>query len=255
MSGELPAGARRVHLRKHADHVELELCDAERGNPLGDALISELSAAVADAAADPDCRAALISAAGPSFCSGLDLGRVPRSWYADPAAVPPWRLFCLLRDAPLVTVALVDGAATGGGVALAAACDLVAAGQHASFRFTELLLGLIPAMALPFVADRVGFQAAWRMALTAVPVGPGEAARIGLADLEYPDARAGAREILTMLRRTTPDTIRAVKLLRERLYPRPDRMAGEAGAATIERLVDEKVIARIDLLRACGVLS
>lgn len=244
-----------VVVRKQADHVELELCDALRGNPLDDALIAGLSAAVADAAADPDCRATLISAAGPAFCRGLDLGRVPGDWYADPAAVPPWRLFCLLRDAPLVTVALVDGKATGGGVALAAACDLVAVGQDASFRFTELLLGLIPAMAFPFVADRVGFQTAWRMALTARPVAADEAARTGLADLAYPDARVGAREILTMLRRTTPDTIRAVKRLRGRLYPRPDRLAGEAGAATIERLLDERVVARIDGLRAAGVLS
>lgn len=239
----------------HGDHIALELCRTTVGNPLDDALIGELSDALHSAAALPGCRAVLISATGQHFCRGLDLGRVPAQWYAEPDAMPPWQMFCLLREVPVVTVALVDGQATGGGVALAAACDLVVAGQEASFRFTELLLGLVPGMALPFVADRTGVQHAWRMALTACGIDRDEALRIGLADIARESARDGTREVLTMLRRTTPETVRAMKRLRNRLYPRPSWLAGVAGQATTERLRDPAVSARIDRFRAAGALT
>lgn len=244
-----------VHAVRHGDHFELELCRTQPGNPLDDALIAELSDALHSAAALPGCRAVLISATGQHFCRGLDLGRVPERWYAEPAAMPPWRMFCLLREVPVVTVALVDGQATGGGVALAAACDLVVAGQDASFRFTELLLGLVPGLAFPFVADRTGVQHAWRLALTASRTGQDEALRIGLADFACPSARGGTREVLTMLRRTTPETVRAMKRLRDRLYPRPCWLADVAGQATTERLLDPQACARIAGFRAAGVLS
>lgn len=249
-----PVSGQAVRVTRLDSHIELGLCATARGNPLDDALITELSAALHSAAADPGCRAALIAADGPHFCRGLDLGRVPPEWYDQPS-MPPWRMFCLLREAPLVTVALVDGQATGGGVALAAACDLVVAGRDASFRFTELLLGLVPGMAFPFVADRTGTQPAWRMALTAQQVGQDEAMRVGLADVARPSARAGAREILAMLRRTTPDAVRAAKRLRDQLYPRPSGLAGVASRATAERLKDPAVGARIAGFRAAGMLS
>ncbi|HEX4831682.1 MAG TPA: enoyl-CoA hydratase/isomerase family protein [Trebonia sp.] len=253
-AGTAGKGATAVRVARHETHVELTLGAAERGNPLDDALVTQLIAALDEAAADPRCRAALISAEGPHFCRGLDLGRLPPQWL-EQATLPPWRAFTRLREAPLVTVALVDGQATGGGVALAAACDLVATGRDASFRFTELLLGLVPGMAFPFVADRVGPHQAWGMALRAHPVGPDEALRTGLADLAYPAARDGAREILAMLRRITPDTVRAAKRLRDDLYPRPAGMAETACRATAERLRDPDVRARIAGFRAAGALS
>ena len=251
MDGRQLTGA-AVRVRRFDGHHEVELVDAAGGNALGPALIGPLLDALDRAAADPGCRAVLISAAGPHFCRGLDLSGVPEEWYADPGQMPPWRLFSALHDAPVTTVALVDGAATGGGVALAAACDLVVVGADAGFRLTELLLGLVPALAMPFVAGRVGVQVAYRMALTAAPVDPQEAVRTGLADLAYPRARDGARPLLTALRRIAPETIRAMKKLRASLYPRPPWLAQTAGLATIDRLRDPAVRARIDAIRSAG---
>ncbi len=168
--------------------------------------------------------------------------------------MPVWRLFDRLRHARIVTVALVDGEAVGGGVALAAACDLVIAGEHASFRFTEALLGLVPGMAIPFVADRVGQQHAFRMALTACRVGAPEAARIGLADVVCARAGDGARPLLVQLRRVTPDTVRALKGLRSQLFGKPAWLGEAAAKASLDRLTDPAVTARLDGLRAAGVL-
>lgn len=242
-----------VRLRRFDGHHEVELADAAAGNPLGAALTDQLLAAVEAAAADPGCWAVLIRAAGTHFCRGLDLANVPPDWYQDAARMPPWRLFSLLREAPVLTVALVDGHATGGGVALAAACDLVVVGQAASFRLTELLLGLVPALAMPFVADRVGAARAYRMALTAQLVTAREAMRTGLADLAYDNAGEAAQPLLTMLRRVTPDTLRALKRLRASLYPWPPSLGEAAGLAILDRLRNPAVQARIDAFRSAGV--
>lgn len=242
-----------VRVRRLAGHHEVRLMDPAGGNPLGPGLIDPLLAALDEAAADPGCRAVLISAAGEHFCRGLDLANVPEEWYADPAQLPPWRLFSRLHEAPITTVALVNGQATGGGVALAAACDLVLVGPAAGFRLTELLLGLIPALAMPFIAARVGVQPACRMALTATQVGPADAVRMGLADLAYPPTGDPARPLLTMLRRIAPETIRAMKELRTSLYPRPPEQARTAGLAIIDRLCDPVVRERIDSFRLAGV--
>ncbi|HUY45951.1 MAG TPA: enoyl-CoA hydratase/isomerase family protein [Streptosporangiaceae bacterium] len=243
-----------VQVRCLSGHAEVRLADIEGGNPLGPGLVEQVLDAVDAAERDPGCRALIISAAGPYFCRGLDLGNVPRGWLADPAEMPVWKLFERLRTARVVTAALVDGQAVGGGVALAAACDLVIAGEPALFRFTEGLLGLVPGMALPFVADRVGQQVAFRMALTACEVGAEEAARIGLVDVVRERAADGARPVLVGLRRMTPDTVRALKALRARLYPKPGWMGEEAARASLERLAEPGVAAHLDRLRAAGLL-
>jgi polyketide biosynthesis enoyl-CoA hydratase PksH len=250
--GAVTAGPVRV--RGFAAHAEAELADEERGNPLAPRLIGPLLDAVTAAEQDQACRALLISAPGPYFCRGLDLADIPSGWLAAPDDMPVWRLFDRLRTARVVTMALVDGQAVGGGVALAAACDLVIAGETASFRLTEALLGLVPAMALPFVADRIGEQAAFRMALTARKVGPAEAASTGLADLACPRAADGARQLLAELRRLTPDTVRALKRMRGQLFPRPPGLGGAAARASMSRLADPAVTARLGQLRAAGVL-
>lgn len=249
--GAVTGAALRV--RDRGGHVELELAAAERGNPLAPDLVEPLLAAVQAAERNPACRALLISAAGPAFCSGLELAG-GHGWLTEQAGMPVWRLFDQLRTAQVVTVALVDGAAIGGGVALAAACDLVVAGEAATFQFTEALLGLVPGMAIPFVADRVGEQHAFRMALTACRVGAQEAARLGLADLVCPRALDGARPLLVQLRRVTPDTVRALKKLRSQLFGRPAWLAETAAQASLARLADPTVTARLDGLRDAGVL-
>jgi polyketide biosynthesis enoyl-CoA hydratase PksH len=234
-------------------HTEVVLTDPDRGNPLGPGLAGSLLDAVAAAEADPACRVVFVSAEGGTFCSGLDLDAAP-GWPAGEAGMPVWRLFERLRFAEVITVALVNGRATGGGVALAAACDLVIAGEAAVFRFTEALLGLVPSIAIPFVADRVGEQHAFRMALTACEVGAMEAARLGLADEVRARATDGVRPLLVQLRRVTPDTVRALKLMRGQLFGKPPWLGETAAGASMRRLTNPAVAARIGDLRAAGAL-
>jgi enoyl-CoA hydratase/carnithine racemase len=88
----------------------------------------------------------------------------------------------VLRLAEKPTIAVVDGEALGGGVGIAAACDLVLATTRASFGLPELLLGLLPAVVMPVLLERMPAQKIRLLALGAVSI-PAERARdLGLAD-------------------------------------------------------------------------
>jgi polyketide biosynthesis enoyl-CoA hydratase PksH len=144
------------------------------------------------------------------FCEGLGLdGDLP-----DP--LPFARLLARIAAEPRPVVAVVDGAALGGGCALAAAADLVLATPRATFGLPEVLWGLIPAAALPVVARRVGGVRARLLGLGIPALEADEAVRWGLADAVIPD-EAGAQRHLKRLRRGDPRAVAALKALTGRL--------------------------------------
>jgi enoyl-CoA hydratase/carnithine racemase len=152
-----------------------------------------------------------------------------------------------LRSAPKPTIALVDGSASGGGVGLAAACDLVICTERASFAFPEVLFGLVPAMVLPLVLERMSPQRARLWALTGLAHGPEEALAAGLADVVIPSA-ALERELKRWLRKLARGHVRGVaelKRLTETL-PLSLEQAIERGLQlTASALDDEAVLSAI----------
>lgn len=124
-----------------------------------------------------------------------------------------------LRDSRLVTVAVVDGAATGGGVGLAAACDLVVAAPGAEFRLTEVLVGLVPALVWPFVAARMGTGTVFRSALLASRLDAAAAVRLGLADEVVTDVERWVRDLALALRRMPRDVVADLKACRRGVAP------------------------------------
>lgn len=171
----------------------LTLDSPHNRNALSARLVTELSEALRDAAADPGVRAVLLTHTGGTFCAGADLRE------AGAGLDGPSRLVGLLRaivESPKPVVAVVRGHARGGGVGLVAACDLAVAGPEATFAFTEVRLGLAPAViSLPVLA-RLDPRAATRYFLTGERFGPEEAVRIGLvtaAEEELEQVLAGLR--------------------------------------------------------------
>ena len=93
------------------------------------------------------------------------------------------RLFDMIysiRTCPVPVIGKIQGPAIGGGAGLVSACDIALAGPRARFGFTEVRLGLLPAVISPFVMEKIGRAAASRYFLTGERFGPGEALRIGL---------------------------------------------------------------------------
>ncbi len=160
------------------------LVAAANGNAINFDLIDGLERALDAAESDPACRAMVISAEGPSFCRGLDLeaffvhGNLPER---DRLRRLP---ACLarIRGSRVPVIACVDGEATGGGVGLVAACDLVLATMSARFMLSEAIVGLVPATIVPFLLLRIGPARLRSMTLSTRGIPASEAHSYGLVD-------------------------------------------------------------------------
>ena len=148
-------------------------------------LIGELTAAFSEIAGEPDIRVLVLAARGRSFCAGAQV-----QWMQQQGAASVQQnladarkladLFRAIANCPKTTVARVQGAALGGGLGLAAACDIAIGASNASFATSEVRLGLTPSVISPYVVRAVGERHARRLFLTAERVDAVYAERIGL---------------------------------------------------------------------------
>ncbi len=154
-------------------------------NAFDEAMIGALDAAFAQLEADPAVRVIVLAGEGRHFSAGADLQWMQR---ASTASLE-WNLADARRFAGMLarierlakpTVARVQGAALGGGVGLACACDLAIAADNASFSVSEARFGILPAVIGPYVTNAVGKRQARRLALTAERIDAAEARAIGL---------------------------------------------------------------------------
>jgi enoyl-CoA hydratase/carnithine racemase len=202
----------------------LTLDSPHNRNALSARLVGELTDALAAAGTDPATRAVLLTHTGGTFCAGADLRE------AAGATEGPHRLVELLRavaETPRPVVAVVRGHARAGGLGLIAACDIAVAGPAATFAFTEVRLGLAPAViSLPVLA-RADPRAVGRYFLTGETFGPAEAVAMGLVTT----VDTALETIMDGLRAGSPQGLAESKALTaERLRTALD----ERGAAVVE---------------------
>jgi methylglutaconyl-CoA hydratase len=160
-------------------------------NAFNAALIAELTAALARLEKDPTVRLVVLTGAGKSFSAGADLNwmRAMASYSEEENQQDAENLAGLmdrLNHLAKPTLALVQGAAFGGGVGLVACCDIVLASPAAVFCLSEVKLGLIPAAISPYVVAAIGQSAARRYFLTAERFSAAQAHRLGLVDEVVP---------------------------------------------------------------------
>ena len=208
-------------------------------------MVEALTATLRRLEADEAVRAIVLTGAGRSFCAGADIenmrrtAQFTREQNLENARATALMLQTLYRlEKP--TIACVRGAARGGGVGLVSACDIAIGERGASFRLTEVKLGIIPAMISPFVIGAIGARQAHRYMVSGEEFDAAEAHRIGLlhqvCDANELDAAVG--RALASLHSSGPRAIAAVK----KLIPEV------AGAAIDERLM-ETVAQRIAGIR------
>ena len=175
------------HLRaQRSGPIEyLELNRPDVRNALNSQTIAELTHWAEAIANDRGVRAVVLSGAGKVFCAGADL-----NWFRAMASYTPdenlrdatagARLFDLLDTLPCVLIGRVHGAALGGGSGLASVCDIVVAADDAIFGFTEVKLGIIPAVISPYAIAKIGESAARELFLTGARFSAARAREIGL---------------------------------------------------------------------------
>jgi methylglutaconyl-CoA hydratase len=172
-------------------------------NAFDDALIREVTTALRDLEKNIELRALVLASTGSSFSAGADLQWMKRMSSASMEANQrdAEELSGMLRRLqlfPRPTIAVVQGAAYGGGVGLIAACDIAIASELASFSLSEVKLGLIPSVIGPYVIAAIGERQARRYFLSAEKFTAAEALRIGLVhEVVAPDAMARTLEKIT----------------------------------------------------------
>jgi methylglutaconyl-CoA hydratase len=158
-------------------------------NALSRAMRAQLRTALTGALADDAVRVVVLDHTGRVFCSGMDLGEAASGGGAEDQGVREFpELLELIWSAPKPVVAVVRGPARAGGVGLLAACDVVVAGSSATFAFSEVRLGLVPAVISAVVLPRMVPHIAHRLMLTGQVFDAEIAAAGGLVDLVVPDA-------------------------------------------------------------------
>jgi methylglutaconyl-CoA hydratase len=216
---------------------------AERHNAFDDALIAELTGAFEAASADPDVRVVVLDSLGKSFSAGADLEWMKRMAGYDRArnledSKALARLMQVIDQCPKPTIAVVQGAAYGGGVGLAACCDMVAAADHAVFCLSEVKLGIIPAVISPYVVRAIGGRASRRYFQTAETFSAAKAAELGLVS-EVTDTE-GLAEVrdrwINHLLVNGPKAMRAAKDLAVQASERA--LNDDLRAWTAERIAD-----------------
>jgi methylglutaconyl-CoA hydratase len=154
-------------------------------NAFDEAMIAELDTAFAALEADASVRVIVLAGEGKHFSAGADLQWMQRASQAS----LEWNVADARKFAGMLarieacakpTIARVQGAALGGGVGLAAACDIAVAADNASFSVSEAKFGILPAVIGPYVTNAVGKRHARRLALTATRISAVEALAMGL---------------------------------------------------------------------------
>ena len=193
-------------------------------NAIDPALADSLMQALEWLANERKTRVVVLLGNGRTFCAGLDLkamkavvGASFEENYAD--ALKLAQLLHRLHTMPVPTLAVIPGAAIGLGVGLAAACDVVLASDKATFRFSEVRLGIIPAIISPYVIAAMGARACQRYFLSAEAFDAAEAHRLGLvhavSDLE--NIGQSAAQIVGELLAGKREAQRAAKTLIEEM--------------------------------------
>ncbi|HEY3226730.1 MAG TPA: enoyl-CoA hydratase/isomerase family protein [Planctomycetota bacterium] len=189
-------------------------------NAFDDVLIGELTSTFATLAADASVRVVVLTGAGPAFCAGADVSWMKRSATFTQAenredALRMSGMFRTIDECPKPVIGRVNGTCLGGGMGLVACCDIVVSIDTAQFAFTEVKLGIVPAVISAYVAPKIGLSAARRYFLTAEIFGPEQARRLGLVHEIAPAEKLDAKvaEIAAAILKNGPLAVATAKAL------------------------------------------
>jgi methylglutaconyl-CoA hydratase len=225
------------------EHLTLHRPDVR--NAFNETMIAELTTWAAAIEADDDVRCVVMTGARKTFSAGADVGWMARALEythddnvrdANAAA----RMFAALDTLPVPVIARIHGAALGGGAGLAAVCDVVVADDQSVFGFTEVKLGILPAVISPYALAKIGRSAARELFLTGMRFSAHRAKEIGLvhavAPLDQLDAIVAlyVDEFLS----AAPDAIATAKALIPRVWTRG---AFDAAGVTAEAIAARRV--------------
>lgn len=220
---------------RHYQHIQFETINdiatitlnrPAKYNALHPALMAELSELCETVSKLTNIRAVILKANGDHFCAGADL-----NWMAEQiecsfndnkdSAIQLGVFFHKLSTLPQPLIGVVHGKAMGGGLGLIACCDIVIAAEDAQYCFSEVKLGLVPAMITPYIIRKIGFSHARALYLTAEIFSSEHAKYIGLIHriCKQEELNETAQKIAEQLKHNGPIAMAQSKQLTDQFYP------------------------------------
>jgi methylglutaconyl-CoA hydratase len=191
----------------------------ENRNALSAVLVNELDDHLAAANADPQARCIVITGTGPAFCAGADLKNPPGQASAGGRAVPYADVLRHILDSPKPVIAAVNGAAFAGGLGLVGAADIVITVDDVQFSFSEVRIGVIPAIIAVVCIPKLGTHHAMKLFVTGERFSGTQAVAMGFAHRAVPQAglMAAVQEEIDMIRLGGPIAVVECKKLVRRV--------------------------------------
>jgi methylglutaconyl-CoA hydratase len=226
--------------------VILSLNRPEKRNALDGHLISQLLHAIQSASQRSTTRMLLIHGIGDHFCSGADINWMKHISLAsqnnnlNDARILS-RLMYQLHIFPRPTIVMAHGVTLGGGLGLLAACDIALAASDANFEFSEIKIGLIPAIISPYIISAIGERAARYYFLSGKRFNSEEAERIGLIHqiLPHEDYQAAGLAFTHSLNAYSPLALHTAKQFVRQIAHSP--ITEELAELTADRLANLRV--------------
>jgi methylglutaconyl-CoA hydratase len=207
-----PAEPARLVRAEVADAVATITLDSpHNANALSTALLTQLRAALERAMSDPAVRVVVLTGAGKVFCAGADLKEALTSPVGATGLMPG--ILRLLWESSKPVLCRLNGAARAGGIGLVAACDIAIAPERVTFAFSEVRIGVVPAMIAVPCLRRMPSRAAAEYFLTGEPFDARRAVEIGLLTRAVPaeDLDAQTARYVGMLLRGAPGALAGTK--------------------------------------------
>jgi isohexenylglutaconyl-CoA hydratase len=185
-----PPETTHIRLERKGPVLHLWLNRPEVKNALSAQMVREIQATFDAVRDDRSVRVVVIRGAGGTFCAGGDIKNMqtasapPLPGVEDETRASNRRYGAMLQtidEAPQATIAIVEGAALGGGIGFASTADITIAKADAQFAMTEVMLGVVPAAISPFVVRRIGLTAARRFAVSGARLDGHGAKAVGFA--------------------------------------------------------------------------
>jgi len=212
-------------------------------NAMNAVTLGELEHAFRELAKDPGLRAVVVTGEGADFCAGADIewmragGRLSPEEGKKDARRFADMLFAV-EECPAPVIVAAQGSVFGGGLGLLAACDAALLADDAKLCFSEVRLGIMPAVISNWVLPKIGASNARRYYLTAEVFGAAEAVKMGLAHEVVPAAELNARAefLVKCILKNGPDAVRTAKAMIPRIVAEAPARRVDLTVETLVRL-------------------
>lgn len=234
-----------VLIQKEKFYYSVKLNRPEKRNAFTPSMVEELAKCFETVGEDKYARAVLLTGAGGSFCSGADLDWMKSMIQFNKAenkndAKALFRMYAAAARCPLPIICYVQGHVFGGGLGLAAVSDIVVAEINTKFCFSEVKLGIVPAVISPFVFRKMAMNKAREFMLTGRIFGAEAALSAGLIEhcARELEAREYLQETLDLIAHAGPEALRDAKMLFEKVR---EVSLGDAEDMTTEVIANSRV--------------